>query len=297
MYHTKALCGLFGVSKQAYYQYLDHGLENAAKVQFVLEYVHEIRGKDPGIGGEKLWVMYKSYFGVEYSLGRDSFCRILCVYGLTIRKRRKRIRTTDSNHPYLLYPNQIQDLIMEHPNQVWVSDITYIRIREKFCFLSLITDAYDKEIVGYYVAPTLQTEFTIRALQQALSRIEEADRLDLIHHSDRGVQYASDSYTRLLKENHIRISMTEKGDPKENAIAERVNGILKHEFLEYRDFKDIEEVRTAVAEAVEFYNTQRPHKSLDMMTPMEASLMNGPIKKRWRSYREEYLQNNLPVQI
>lgn len=171
-----------------------------------------------------------------------------------------------------------------------MSDITYIRIKEYFCFLSLITDAYSREILGYFVGPTLETCHTLEALDQALEKATNAD-VDLsrlIHHSDRGCQYASHAYTSALKQERISISMSENSDPRENAIAERVNGILKTEFLNHHVFEDIIRVREAVDEAVEFYNTQRPHRILDMLTPRQAAQRTGEINKRWISYKDKY---------
>ena len=216
------LCTLFGKTKQAYYKYEDHSLEYHAQEEFVLEYVKEIRKKDPGIGGEKLWLMYRHSFGEEYAVGRDRFCAIIAKYGLTIRRRIYHPRTTDSRHNLPQYPDLIQWLLVTRPNELWVSDITYIVIeldeeRYMFCYLSLITDVYSKEIVGYCVGPTLESCYTVKALEMALKRFEGAPCPDLIHHSDRGVQYASSEYVSCLKRNKMKISMTQSGNPKDNA--------------------------------------------------------------------------------
>lgn len=253
-----------------------------------MEYVRDIRQKDPGIGGEKLWYMYSAYFGESYSLGRDAFLDILRTHGLLLRRRSSRCKTTDSRHGLPLYPDLIKNLHITHPLKVWVSDITYIRLQDSFCFLSLVTDAYSREILGYSVGATLETPHTLEALSQALSKSTKLERIGLIHHSDRGCQYASHIYTSVLKKNEIRISMTESGDPKDNAIAERVNGILKTEFLNHHTFESIEQVREIVDHAVEFYNTQRPHRSLDMLTPRQAAEKTGKINKRWLSYKDKY---------
>lgn len=264
-------------------------MEKAARIGFVLEFVREIRKSSKGIGSEKLWLMYKSYFGEQSGLGRDAFAFILWSHGLNVCKKRRRIRTTNSEHPYPVYPNLIRDLEVTHINQVWVSDITYIRISSGFCYLSLVTDAYSREIIGYSVAPSLDTEYTVQALDMALGRLDQESAPDLIHHSDRGCQYASLLYTNLLKSKSIQISMTEHGDPRENAIAERVNGILKQEFLNDQVFSDMEQVKTAVTEAIAFYNNQRPHKSLDMMTPSLAASKRGRLLRRWASkYKKKY---------
>jgi len=222
---------------------------------------------------------------------------IVSKYGLTVRKARKKPKTTDSTHGLPTYPNLVKNLIPQCPNRIWVSDITYIPIwislangTYYFCYLSLVTDAYTKEIIGWSVGESLETSYPLQALQMAMTRIEGLDKIELIHHSDRGVQYASNAYVELLKSHGILISMTECGDPKDNAIAERVNGIIKNELLKDYAFRSIEEVKEAVAKAVDFYNNERPHMSLDWLTPSEAAKMTGPLKKRWCSYRELYLQ-------
>jgi putative transposase len=184
-------------------------------------------------------------------------------------------------------------------NQLWVSDITYIPFwlnpetgAYDFCYLSLITDYYSKEIIGYSVGPTLETRYSMEALEMAVRHVADVKALagTLIHHSDRGVQYASLEYTGRLKELGIRISMTESGDPKDNAVAERVNNTIKNELLKGMEFTGIGEVAAAVKAAVDFYNNERPHMSLDGMTPSEASLLTGEIRKRWTSYREKAIK-------
>lgn len=256
-----------------------------------MEYVESIREIDKAIGGEKLWYMYRNYFGKKHSLGRDAFLKVLSQHGLTLRKPRKGCRTTNSEHGFPLYPDLIKELAIVHPNQVWVSDITYIRILAGFCYLSLITDAYTHEIIGYYVGSTLETVHSLKALRQAFERLSTSTK-EVIHHSDRGVQYASFMYINELREQGMIISMTENGDPKENAIAERINGILKQEFLDHYEFATIEEVRQAVKVAIRFYNTQRPHRSIDMLTPQKAALRTGILPKRWVCYKDKYIQND-----
>lgn len=285
-----ALCRLFGVSKQAYYQWKDSDFYRLSLERFIIEYVRDIRLLDPKIGGEKLWFMYKSYFGSAYSIGRDAFLRILKQYNLLLRKHKSSTRTTNSSHGFPLYPDLIKNLLISRPYQVFVSDITYIPTHEGFCFLSLVTDAYTREIVGWFVGPTLEAVFTLEALKMACRNLP--DTPELIHHSDRGVQYACGLYVSYLKNAHIQISMTQSGDPKDNAIAERVNGILKTEFLNHHQLENIAQVRCEVEKAVDFYNNQRPHRSLDMMTPVEAREKEGHINKRWKSYKDAYRSAN-----
>ena len=296
------LCKLFGVSKQAYYQRDENvALRRAAQRAFALQYIRDIRIKDPGIGGVKLWYMYRRDFQGNEPIGRDRFVDIINEYGLKVRLKVRKPRTTDSTHGLPTYPNIIKDFIPAAPNQLWVSDITYITIwldeyTYIFCYLSLILDAYTEEIIGWSVGPTLETAYPVEALRMALKRIEGMTNINLIHHSDRGCQYASSEYVRLLQEHGIRISMTETGDPKDNAQAERINkrinNTMKNELLKGMRFTNIEEVEAAVARAVDFYNNERPHMSINMKTPAEAALCEGEIPKLWVSYRENAIRAN-----
>ena len=290
-YAVTSLCGLLGVSTQAYYKHEDTQMRKLAEEAFVVEFIRRIRERDRGIGGGKLWRMYKKEFGEEHAVGYNRFYDIVEKYGLKVRKRRRRAKTTDSNHEFPTYPNLVKDIIPIRPNQVWVSDITYMVIyvegksgEYRFCYLSLVTDYYTKEIVGWCVGETLN---------MALAHLDKNLVYDIIHHSDRGVQYASFAYTDLLKSRGIRISMTECGDPKDNAVAERVNGIIKNELLKDVVFHSIEEVKAAVAVAIDFYNHERPHMSLDWKTPAEAALCSGELKKKWVSHRENFLKREI----
>jgi len=274
-------------------------MRKLAEEAFCVEFIKGVRQKDHGIGGGKLWQMYKREFGDEHSVGYNRFYDIIEKYDLKVRKKKRRTKTTDSDHGLPLYPNLVKELIPLRPNQLWVSDITYMVIylnaetgEYDFCYLSLVTDYYTKEIIGWCVGETLEAKFAIEALNMALSRLNGNPAKDLIHHSDRGVQYASFDYTDILKENNIKISMTECGDPKDNAVAERVNGIIKNELLMGMSFFSIEEVRKALKVAIDFYNNERPHMSLDWKTPAEAALCMGELQKKWKSYREEAIKEN-----
>lgn len=268
----------------------------------MVEYIKEVRAKSPGTGAVKIWEMYKKEFAENEAIGRDRFMRVADKHGLKLRKKSSKVpRTTDSLHNLPLYPNLVKDVIPQSANEIWVSDITYISHAdletgaEKFCYLSLIMDSYSKEIKGWSVGPTLSTAYPLAALEMALKTYHpkdgETDR-GLVHHSDRGCQYASSKYISMLKEQGITPSMTECGDPKENAQAERINNTMKNELLYGMKFYSIDDVRSAVAKAVDFYNNERPHMSLNMLTPREASLLTGEIPKRWRSRREEHIKSN-----
>ena len=267
-----------------------------------MEYIHHIREKDPGIGGKKLWYMYRRDFNGNNPIGRDWFEDIINKHNLKVRLKVRKPRTTDSTHGLPTYPNIVKDFIPTKPNQLWVSDITYIPVwvdayNYVFCYLSLILDAFTEEIIGWSVGPTLAATYPIEALQMALERIKDTDQINLIHHSDRGIQYASSEYVFLLKEHGIRISMTETGDPKDNAQAERINNTMKNELLKGMRFESIEEVIAAVAGAVGFYNNERPHMSIDMMSPVQAASYEGDIKKCWFSYREQAILRNRALEI
>jgi transposase InsO family protein len=274
-------------------------MRKLAEEAFCVEFIKGVRQKNRGIGGGKLWQMYKREFGDEHSVGYNRFYDIIEKYGLKVRKKKRRAKTTDSDHDLPLYPNLVKELIPLRPNQLWVSDITYMVVylnaetgEYDFCYLSLVTDYYTKEIIGWCVGDTLEAKFAIEALNMALSRLNGNPAEDLIHHSDRGVQYASFAYTDILKKNNIKISMTECGDPKDNAVAERVNGIIKNELLMGMAFFSIEEVRKALKVVIDFYNNERPHMSLDWKTPAEAALCTGELQKKWKSYREEAIKEN-----
>ena len=286
------------MSTQAYYKHGDTDLRKLAEEAFCVEYVKRIRQKDRGIGGGKLWQMYRKEFGDVHSVGYNRFYDIIEKYNLKVRKRKRRAKTTDSDHDLPLYPNLVKELIPLRPNQLWVSDITYMVIylnaqtgEYDFCYLSLVTDYYTKEIIGWCVGETLEAKFAIEALEMALGRLGGRRDVDLIHHSDRGVQYASYAYTDILRKHSIKISMTECGDPKDNAVAERVNGIVKNELLQGMSFFSIQEVRKALKAAIDFYNNERPHMSLDWRTPAEAALCTGELKKKWTSYREKAIKS------
>ena len=216
--------------------------------------------------------------------GRDAFIELMRKHGLMVQiKRRKRYKTTDSDHPYRKYENLIKEIVPSRPNEIWVSDITYIETDEGVCYLSLITDAYSHKIVGWAVGETLETIYPLRALKMALATIDEKTASLLIHHSDRGSQYCSYAYVRELKKHGIRISMTQSGDPLENAIAERANGILKTEWLYKMKIPTMSACIVELNKIINFYNTQRPHRSIGMKTPETVHQQSGPQKRCWRN--------------
>ena len=271
----RELCRLLGYSSQAYYQYQKATESRTFKQEEVIQQVLERRRLQPRIGARKLLEI------IQPLMGRDAFFDLLRDSGLLVRRKRIRVRTTFSAHRFRKYPNLVEELVVNRPNQLWVSDITYLRIAQDFAYLSLITDAYSRKIIGFCLSHDLSTDSCLKALRMAL-----ATRLNdqpLIHHSDRGTQYCSQAYTNLLKKKGIDISMTQSGNPRDNAIAERVNGILKMELLS-DNYVNIGTANQSVKQAINVYNTRRPHSSLDMLTPEVAHQTEGPLKRRWRNY-------------
>lgn len=278
------LCSLFGKSRQAYHQFGGHSCKARMSEEIVLEIIGEIRSSMPRVGGRKLHMMINDGLPPELRVGRDALFDILYRHDLLVKQRVRRVRTTFSNHWMRKYPNIIKGIRPSRPNQIWVADITYIRTENSWVYLHLVTDAYSKMIVGWCVGPTLEARYTISALKMALKNNSDGLK-GLIHHSDRGCQYCSEGYVKLLQDNGILISMCETGDPKENAVAERVNGILKMEWLNHETFRDINEVTRKVKDVVNIYNNNRPHLSLNYKTPQY--VRDNPdtdVRPRWRNY-------------
>ena len=198
-------------------------------------------------------------------------------------KRRRRYKTTDSRHHYRKYPNLIADVVPSRPNEICVCDITYVETDEGVCYLSLITDTYSHKIVGWAVGPTLETVYPLNALKMALATIDDVTASRLIHHSDRGCQYCSNEYVSELKKRHVNISMTQSGDPLENAIAERANGILKVEWLYKMRITTRDECRSILDRIIDFYNTQRPHMSIGMQPPEAVHMQTGEQRRCWKN--------------
>jgi putative transposase len=236
------------------------------QVEIVLDLIADVRRKAPRLGGRKLYhLLCDDFKKLGYKLGRDGLFEVLKEHDLLIKRRKNYTKTTNSFHRYHVYENLINGLEIVRPNQVFVSDITYIRVQKSFMYLSLITDLYSRMIVGWCLNETLEASGCLSALRMALKQVEKPS--ELIHHSDRGVQYCSGDYTGLLLAEGVRISMAEQGNPYENAHAERVNGILKDEFFLNAEFISRKFAQKAVSQAVDTYNTFRPHLSLKMRTP------------------------------
>lgn len=265
-YSMSSLCEFFARTRQAFYKAVQRSLKSELQDQKILEAVQAIRRRQPRVGTRKLHHLLKEQLhnkGIR--VGRDHLLGLLRARNLLIRRRRHAKQTTDSRHRLKKYGNLIRDLNLTRPNQVWVSDITYLETREGFCYLALITDAYSRKIVGYDLSRSLSLEGSLRALAMALSHL--SGPIDLIHHSDRGVQYCSHAYVALLMQRGVQISMTEEQHVYENAQAERINGILKNEFLLGEVLASNKVAQALVAEAIQIYNEERPHLSLNYRTP------------------------------
>lgn len=256
------------------------------------------------MGGRKLYDMLQPFI-MEHGIkiGRDALFDLLAANQLLIKKRKRKIQTTYSNHWLRKYPNLIRDFVPGAINQLWVSDITYWKVQnDGYLYISLITDAYSRKIVGYHVAETLEAIQSVEALQMALAALEEAaGPLQLTHHSDRGIQYCSNKYVKLLQDNDIRISMTENGDPLENAIAERVNGIIKEEYLVHYKTDNLKEAEKQLQKSIGLYNNDRPHMSIGNLAPNK--LHNNKtinVQRLWKNYFKkpstfEGSNKNIPV--
>jgi putative transposase len=287
------LCGLFGKTRQAYYKQKKETYKESINEDLVLTVVKKIRETQKRTGGRKLLEMVREKVDQEQLMGRDAFFNLLRSHGLHVRKRKFRAVTTNSFHWLHKYPNLIRGLSPERPNHLWVSDITYISTDNGFLYLYLITDAYSRKIIGWHLSDNLGSDNAILALFMAISQLP-ANCGEIIHHSDRGIQYCSLKYVKILEAHGIKISMTENGDPYENAIAERVNGILKTEWLYDMTLHNYTESREAIEQIISIYNTERLHSSIEMLTPDQAHSRTGKLKRLWKSYRNSKLDRIYP---
>ena len=257
-------------------------LINQVNEKFILEQIDTIRKQQPRCGGRKLFIELQPFFSLHnISMGRDKFFDLLKSNKLLVRKTKRNVYTTMSKHHFHRYPNLVKGFTPLKAHELWVADITYIPLKERFAYLFLITDAYSRKIVGFHVSDDMKVSSAVVALKKALA--QKPPETIVIHHSDRGIQYCSTEYVNLLTQHNAMISMTDNGDPLENAIAERVNGILKQEFLE-EVFQDFTTAQKDVAIACSAYNHLRPHGSIDNLKPAEAHQQTGIISKRWKNY-------------
>jgi putative transposase len=257
-------CALFGISKQAYYKKIKADKKKRQVKESARRSVLELRRRMPRLGTRKLHYLLKSN-GI--SIGRDQLFCWLRAEGLLVYKKKRYTVTTNSKHWMRKYPNLIKGLVISRPEQLWVADITYLDTAEEGnIYLHLVTDAYSKQIMGYELCNNMEATSTLKAIKMAVKN-RAYQNLPLIHHSDRGLQYCSKLYTNYLTENNISISMTENGSPYDNAVAERINGILKDEFGLSEQLDNHSEALLQVKESIYAYNFLRPHLSCDLLTP------------------------------
>ena len=289
-------CRLLGYSKQAYYKNINQKEAQSFDEYLIIELIHQKRLIWKRGSGRNLLASLKKDFELHHiKIGRDRFFDLLRRHGLLIKKRNRRARTTNSYHFFHRYPNRIKDVVPQRSNQIWVSDITYIWIKQEECFvyLFLITDMYSRKIIGYSVRKDLKADGAIIALKMAIKHSGKKLLNSTTHHSDRGIQYCCYEYINILKEKNIIISMTENSDPLENSIAERVNRTIKEEFMDnYKTgYPSIKMALTQIPENIKFYNHTRPHRSIEMLTPNQAYGKTGLLERKWKNYTKKNLIN------
>jgi putative transposase len=280
------LCSWFGLTRQAYYQSKHRVLQTAIEKEILTLEIQHIRKKHKRLGGRKLFGRLEDFMHEhQIKMGRDAFFDLMRSGGMLVRQRKKYHVTTDSNHWMRKYPNLIKEIEPMAPNHIWVSDITYWKTKGGHYYISFITDAYSRKIVGYHVAQTMEAIESVYALKMALKGIG-THASGLIHHSDRGSQYCSARYVELLRNNKIGISMTENGDPLENAIAERLNGIIKGEYLYDYQINSLDEAKKILESVVKLYNEERPHSSINNMVPSQVhnGSLSKEVRRLWKNY-------------
>lgn len=262
----KQICSRAGMSRQNYYKLRKQRLREKVDKKLIEDLVRSERKLQPRIGGLKLhWMLQSEFNKAGIKIGRDRFFRVLKERELLVSRLPRGPQTTCSAHNLPVYGNKIRDVEVTHPNQIWVADITYIRTDEGFAYLSLITDVYSHKIVGWHLGSLMSTEETLYALKMALREKPKSDHP--IHHSDRGSQYCSYAYVEKIESAGMIVSMTEKNHCAENAMAERMNGILKQEYGLGNRFRTKAQALRSVTQAVSLYNYRRPHLNLQKRIP------------------------------
>jgi transposase InsO family protein len=275
----------FGISKQAYYQRLKNNAVKEKQYKIVLELIRKVRRRMPKTGVKKLYKHIKNeLIKNDIKMGRDTLFDLLRSYGLLVKKTKRFHITTDSNHFFYKSPNLIKDLEITHAEQILVCDITYIKIDGGHAYLALVTDAYSKKLMGWRLDDNMRVSLVKEALEMAYKNLIYNHK-HIIHHSDRGIQYCCPDYSEYAEKKNFILSTTQQYDPYENAIAERINGILKYEFGLINTIKNIEVAQKMIQQAVEIYNNERLHWSLDLKTPQEVHLNYD--KQTYKSYKRK----------
>lgn len=284
---------MFGYSRQAFYKHQQQQFKIISTTKLIIEQVLHIRKQQPRCGGRKLLIMLQPFFKQQHiHIGRDAFFDLLATNKLLVRNKKRSVHTTNSKHLFYRWPNLVKGFTPQHAHELWVADITYIPVADRFVYLYLITDAYSRKIVGFHVSDNMRVSSAVVALQKAIEQ-KPADAI-VIHHSDRGLQYCSNEYVKLLQQHHALISMTQNGDPYENAMAERVNGILKTELIA-ASYQNIKEASIHIARCITIYNYRRVHSSINYQIPHQVHTQKGPQIKRWKNYYKLKTQTIMPA--
>lgn len=278
-------CRLFGVTRQSFYQHFRAKEDKSFRNKMILQQVKMIREEHPRMGARKLMVMlYPFLLEHQITLGRDALFDLLGHHKMLVKRRKRQAQTTFSKHWMRKWHNLVKNYEADTINHLWVSDITYWKVPNNNYYISLITDVRSRKIIGYSLDNNLKTQSTLEALNMAIC-YKPHQNAHIIHHSDRGSQYCSAEYVAKLLENNIKISMTESGEPTDNAYAERVNGILKEEYLFQYNPKNMTQAKAILAHSIQLYNQKRPHLSLENKTPNAAfKSKTHKFNRLWKSY-------------
>ena len=283
----EVLCSLVGYTRQAYYKRQAQIEKEKFEASIIVDLVLEERKIAKRVGSKKLYLILKSELGRHgIRIGKDKFHEVLRANDLLVKTKRRRPKTTDSRHKLRVYPNKARNLRIDRSELLWVSDITYIRVGDRWHYLMLITDSYSRKVVGHHFSRRMDTQLCVMALEKALGNRSYPER-SLMHHSDRGSQYCSEKYTNMLRLAKIIISMTQKGDPLENPLAERMNRVFKDTFGLDETFNSFHHAQHVINQAVEYYNGRLPHSSIDLLTPTQAHHRVGRLNKHWKWYWRE----------
>ena len=274
---------MFGVNRQVYYRRIQSVNKRKSRAVKVIELVESIRIQMPKIGTRKLYFLLEEELK-QLHVGRDMLFRILKANHMLIQPTRRYHVTTNSYHRFKKHKNLIENVVPERPEQIWVSDITYVGNRENPMYLALVTDAYSKQIMGHDLSNSLDVSGSLRALKMAVRKRKYKNNV-VTHHSDRGLQYCSNEYQNLLKRSKINCSMTESYDPYANAVAERINGILKGEFIGYKNKCSLQTMGKLIKNSINIYNEHRPHFSCFYKTPRQMHQQN---EIKIKTYKNKY---------
>jgi putative transposase len=293
LFSVQHICRLLGYTPQAYHKKQKRNIVQMSNEHLILKQIDAVRKFQPRCGGRKLFFELHPFFKQhKITIGRDNFFDLLRRNKLLVRRTKRSVHTTNSKHHFRRWPNLVKGFTPLKAHELWVADITYIPLKERFAYLFLITDAYSRKIVGFHVSDDMKVSSATLALKKALAQ-KPAETI-VIHHSDRGIQYCSTAYVQLLQQNNAMISMTQNGDPYENAMAERVNGILKSELISsYYD--TIDNASIHIARCITIYNYKRRHSSLNFQIPHEVHLQKGPQIKRWKNYYQPNKKKEVPM--